>query len=348
MTLRAHLRTARLVLRPLVPEDAPVLAGALNDFAISQWLARVPFPYAVADAEWFIHEGQFAVGHVWAICDGSGLVGVISIGEDFGYWLAPRVWGRGYATKAGRAVVAEWFGDPAAGDVLSGHFAGNAASRNVLTKLGFAETHHALTHSLSRETDVESVKMRLTRDAFAASNPLVIETDRLFLRPLRETDAADLRRIVTIPEVGRMLLIFPPDWTEEAARAFTHTWRWKGDAMFRLAVTRRGEDRLIGTIGIKQAPGKTEAAIFYFLDPVEGGQGYASEALVALLPEIARRFGPLPLLADVFTDNPGSARVLEKGGFIRTGTGMGISAARLEPAPIWLYRLDPQLPEACP
>ncbi|MGL4311264.1 MAG: GNAT family N-acetyltransferase [Paracoccaceae bacterium] len=347
MTLRAHLRTARLVLRPVAPEDEGAVVAALNDLDVSGWLSVVPYPYASADFQNF--QSRYAVpGQTFAVDDANGFVGIIGV-EDrtLGYWFVPAKHGKGYATEAARAVLAAHFAENPA-DIASGYFEGNARSANVLRKLGFLETGRGMKYCRALGHDRPHVDMALTREAFAAANPLVIETDRLILRPLRESDAADLRRIVTIPDVGRMLLIFPPDWTEEAARAFTHTWRWKGDAMFRLAITRRGEDRLIGTIGIKQISAAAEAAIFYFLDPAEAGQGYATEALAALLPEIVRRCGPLPLLADVFTDNPGSARVLEKAGFIRTGTGMGISAARLEPAPIWLYRLDPQLPEACP
>ena len=46
---------------------------------------------------------------------------------------------------------------------------------------------------------------------------LEILTPRLILRQMGPDDAADLRRIVTQPAVGRMLFLFPTDWTEAAA-----------------------------------------------------------------------------------------------------------------------------------
>jgi len=50
---------------------------------------------------------------------------------------------------------------------------------------------------------------------------------------------------------------------------------------------------------------------------------------------------PLPE-ADHFEDNPVSGRVLRKQGLEKIGEGTGKSAARLEPAPIVLYRLTKQ------
>ena len=43
--------------------------------------------------------------------------------------------------------------------------------------------------------------------------------------------------------------------------------------------------------------------------------------------------------ADHFDDNPASGAVLRKLGFQELGKGIGKSQARLEPAPVTLYRL---------
>ena len=61
-------------------------------------------------------------------------------GHEFGYWLTPDAWGRGYATEAGRAVLDA--GRHALGirQVHAGHFVDNPASGRVLTKLGFRPT----------------------------------------------------------------------------------------------------------------------------------------------------------------------------------------------------------------
>ncbi|NNJ67061.1 MAG: GNAT family N-acetyltransferase, partial [Boseongicola sp.] len=67
------------------------------------------------------------------------------------------------------------------------------------------------------------------------------------------------------------------------------------------------------------------------------GQGLASEALSAFLPELFERFPLTRLVADHFEDNPASACVLEKHGFVATGAGMATSKGRLEPCRVITY-----------
>src|SRR3954462_2880526 len=101
-------RTARLLLRPGFPEDAPALAGAIADEAIARNLANVPWPYRMRDAEAYLagprHPGlpSCLVFNLGAgapqLADPSALarrpLGVV----ELGYWLARPFWGRGIAT----------------------------------------------------------------------------------------------------------------------------------------------------------------------------------------------------------------------------------------------------------
>ena len=99
---------------------------------------------------------------------------------------------------------------------------------------------------------------------------------------------------------------------------------------------------MIGTIGAGQPDYghvKGQSDIFYFFDLAEGGQGFASEAVQAFADAVFHRFAPASLGADVFDDNPASMRVLSKAGFVKTGEGVGTSAARVEPASVSVYRL---------
>lgn len=166
--------------------------------------------------------------------------------------------------------------------------------------------------------------------------PLPLCDARLQLRQMTRADAADLCRIVTQPQVGRMLFLFPPDWTEAAAGDFIDRWRFAGALPFRLAVA-DPSGRFLGSVG---AFSGAEPEVFYFLDPATTGRGLGSEAMAAFVALMFAHF-PVPALrADVFDDNPASMRVLEKLDFHAIGTGMGRSAARLEPAPVVHYRLE--------
>lgn len=170
---------------------------------------------------------------------------------------------------------------------------------------------------------------------------LPIVSGRLTLRQMRAADAPALCRIVTRPEVGRMLFAFPPDWSEDGARAFIADWQYRpGCTRFRLAIE-AGDGTLAGTVGAWAEGAATRTPqVFYFLDPAHAGQGFATEAMAAFASALFTRFDIDALGADVFADNPRSARVLAKLGFGATGLDTGTSAARVEPAPIVLYRLS--------
>jgi RimJ/RimL family protein N-acetyltransferase len=163
-----QLQTARLMLRPIAGHDESAVVAALNDIAVSGWLQPVPYPYFPTDFQQF--QTEYAVpGETYAIDDAQGFVGIIGI-EDrtLGYWLAPRNHGKGYATEAARAVLAEHLAQDS-NDILSGYFEGNTRSANVLRKLGFAETGRDTRHCLALGLDRPHVTMRLTRAAFRES-----------------------------------------------------------------------------------------------------------------------------------------------------------------------------------
>ncbi len=138
---------------------------------------------------------------------------------------------------------------------------------------------------------------------------------------------------MAVPEVARNLMRMREGWSAEDAAEFIATSRWKGYPGFRLAITRNGT--CIGGLGF----GGTPLGIGYFLAPDHWGQGVATEALSAFIPELFERFPVNRLEADHFEDNPASGHILRKFGFTETGRDMGTSLARLEPAPTITYAL---------
>jgi RimJ/RimL family protein N-acetyltransferase len=142
-------RTKRLMLRPGWPEDAPALARAIGHEGVVATLARAPWPYALGDAETFLAVPRGPAHPNFLICEREGdtaeVVGGIGIehradgAHELGYWLTPAVWGRGYATEAGRAVI-EIARTLRLRRLHAGHFTDNPASGRVLAKLGFRPT----------------------------------------------------------------------------------------------------------------------------------------------------------------------------------------------------------------
>jgi RimJ/RimL family protein N-acetyltransferase len=143
-------RTERLLLRPAWSEDAPHLFRAIADEGIVRNLAHAPWPYRPEDAETFVARDRKAgepamlvflmTGEAPELIGGIGFARKPDGAMELGYWLARPHWGRGYATEAGRAVVAAGRDSLRLKRIEAGHFLDNPASGRVLEKLGFRPT----------------------------------------------------------------------------------------------------------------------------------------------------------------------------------------------------------------
>ncbi|MEM1064506.1 MAG: GNAT family N-acetyltransferase [Pseudomonadota bacterium] len=330
----AYLTTPRLRLIPVKDADPADVVAGIGHYDVARWLGRVPYPYGEGDARAFIDANGDQAGRVWFIRDVEGLVGGISIDRELGYWLARPAWGLGYATEAGDAVIDVHFADPAAGDLISGHYPGNDRSARVLQKLGFAYTGRRRVQSQALAQTVEGHELILTRAAWQARRVIEIATERLRLRPLKEADWRRLQQIGGVPEVARMMLRLTVPWPEEQVKHWIAGARYHGRPGYRLAIT-LANGALIGAAGFGP-----DRSLSYMIDRRYWGRGYATEAIQAFIADIFARFPDVAAIeADHFADNPASGRVLEKLGFQRIGTGLGASKARVERAANVLYRL---------
>lgn len=332
--------TARLTLRSPVVSDAEWIAREIARPDVHAWLTSPPKPYNVADAEHWLTEPSTA-DRSYVIETDTAPVGVVSFpgnkeDGELGYWLAQSAWGNGFMTEAASAVVEAHFRSDKA-SLRSGYVLTNQRSCGVLTKLGFQDTRIEDVPSQFHGRAVQVQRMELDRTAWTlgiARRPY-IETDRLILHGLTHADAPRLASIGGQPDVAPMIFIASSPWPVTEVRDLIASSRWRSRLGFRLAVTSRGTGRLIGMIGVSEA-----AEVYYFLDLAEWGQGLAGEALQAFAAMLFARFPISALKAAVFQDNPASARVLERAGFRYTETSMQQSRARLEPAQVWLYRLQ--------
>lgn len=330
---RAILRTARLALRPVRPDDAGAITDGIAEWEVIRWLTSPPWPFAVEDARAFLASAASA-GAMAILADGA-LIGVVHIAPngELGYWLARSRHGRGYMTEAAAALVADHFrrgGDT----LLSGHIYGNDASRNVLVKLGFRDTHIVVQPARALGQEVGVQRMELSAGDWGRRNPLVIETPRLRLAPLdADRDWEALSRIGGDPAVARMLYSVRSPWPEVAVRDWIADSAWRGRMGFRLGIWRK-DGPLVGALGAGGEP----VNVAYFLAPEAWGRGIATEAMAALLADLDDRFAPPVVEAEHFGDNPASGRVLAKLGFARVHETLGGSGGRLLPAPMWLWR----------
>ncbi|NSX55273.1 GNAT family N-acetyltransferase [Parasulfitobacter algicola] len=324
------LRTPRFILRPVIADDAPWIAHEIANPDVQRMLTRPPHPYTLKDAQEFVE--QSAQRTDVFVIQGKNPMGIVSCRNELGYWLAKPCWRKGVVPEAASAVVDHHFQSGGA-DLNSGHFTDNPASAAVLSKLGFQNTHVENAFCNFRGVQVPMQRMILTHQDWLARRTLPhLTTPRLTLRPMTADDAPALAALAGVLDVARMIFRAKVPWPEDEVRDFIHDWRWQDDLGFRLGIYLK--DTLIGSVGISKVPD-----IFYFFDQSHWGRGYASEALHVFLTACYARFAIDDIEADVFHDNPASMLVLERLGFEKTGNGMGTSAARLEPAPVSLYRL---------
>jgi RimJ/RimL family protein N-acetyltransferase len=164
------LETERLVLRAPRLEDAKAVAQLANDRRIAEYTARIPHPYALADAENFIASVNRADGEIAFLITREGVVlGACGIGmsereaPDLGYWLGVPFWGHGYATEAVRAVIDHAFADLGYEALGAGARVTNPASRRVLEKCGFQWTGVGLTRIRALASSAPVDRFRLER-----------------------------------------------------------------------------------------------------------------------------------------------------------------------------------------
>lgn len=137
-----------ITLESLKTADAETIARLANNRAL--WLNlrdRMPQPYTLADAVWFVETALTGnlglVFGIYAEGEFAGVAGVVMqtdihrLSGEIGYWLGEPYWGRGIATAAIRQLVEYIFANTDLIRLFAGIFAYNKASMRVLEKNGF-------------------------------------------------------------------------------------------------------------------------------------------------------------------------------------------------------------------
>jgi RimJ/RimL family protein N-acetyltransferase len=132
---------------------------------------------------------------------------------------------------------------------------------------------------------------------------------------LKLSDAADIARLLqNDSEAVQMTASMTDPMTEEAARDWID--RRTGSSQHVFAILLKSSGEFMGSIGLGGAP--DAPFVGYWIGRPYWSQGYATEALQGLI-DYARWLGLPTLHADTFPNNPASARVLAKVGFVSAG-----------------------------
>ncbi|MFN8581270.1 MAG: GNAT family N-acetyltransferase [Gemmatimonadaceae bacterium] len=157
---------------------------------------------------------------------------------------------------------------------------------------------------------------------------------------VRDWEPRDLDRLVRFADNRKIWKNlrdrFPSPYTRAAGEEWiANVTSAKPRTSFVIAVG----DELVGSIGV--IPGTDiyarSAEVGYWLGEEYWGKGLAAEALSGFVPWAFAEFNLARMWAAVFVTNPGSARVLEKAGFVREATFANAAVKDGEVLDEWIY-----------
>ena len=149
----------------------------------------------------------------------------------------------------------------------------------------------------------------------------MMETNRIILRPWRESDAEALFEYASDPDIGPRAGWPPHKSVEESLEVIRSIFN--NDTTWAIELKESGE--AIGAMGYLPCEGNNlpsregEPLVGYWVGKPYWNQGICTEALGLMTGHIRQATDIKSLISGHFIDNPASGRVMEKCGFIPTG-----------------------------
>lgn len=171
--------------------------------------------------------------------------------------------------------------------------------------------------------------------AAATLHPAALGAPRFALRPPRPSDAGLIALYTADLRVARNTRSIPHPLPPGATEAFiARVNRPEGERAWVLDASAQGSAEVLGVIGLKPMD-RGQWEIGYWIAPAFWNAGLASAAVRALIAE--NPVGARTIFAEVFQDNPASARVLTNAGFEYLGDAETFSVARDARVATWTY-----------
>ena len=177
---------------------------------------------------------------------------------------------------------------------------------------------------------------RIPRETFHEGSIPVLETKRLALRAPRLGDAKTVATLANDRRIAENTARIPHPYKMSDAEGFIAGAMKAGEAVFLITLR---DKTVLGACGIMFQHEPTPE-LGYWLGVPHWGNGYATEALHALIDYAFTDLGHDALQAGARVTNPASRRVLEKCGFQWTGVRLSRIRAINSAAPIDRFRLD--------
>jgi RimJ/RimL family protein N-acetyltransferase len=178
----------------------------------------------------------------------------------------------------------------------------------------------------------------ISSESFREASIPVLETKRLALRAPRLEDAKTVAALVNDRRIAENVARIPHPYKKSDADSFiAGANKPGGEAVFLITLH---DETIIGACGLMMQDREQAPELGYWLGVKYWGQGYATEALHAVIDYAFTDLGYPALTAAARVTNPLSRRVLEKCGFQWTGVGLCRIRAINSSAPIDRFRLE--------
>jgi RimJ/RimL family protein N-acetyltransferase len=171
---------------------------------------------------------------------------------------------------------------------------------------------------------------------YARIEGVILETERLILRPFRESDLDAYAALCADPEVMKFLnasgsTISRADAWRQMALYLGH-WELRGYGTW--AVEERATGRFVGRVGFHFPEGWPDRELGWTLARESWGKGYAAEAARAAIGHAFGALGWTHFVSLIHPDNHRSARLADRLGYRAYGTtevlGMRLNIHRLD------------------
>ena len=142
---------------------------------------------------------------------------------------------------------------------------------------------------------------------------MIIETERLILRPITIEDATDIYEYAKNANVGKFAGFKPHENIEETKSVINDVLK-----VDNLAIVYKENNKVIGTLGLHEKLDKIYE-LGYSLSETYWHKGLMSEAVKAYIDYAFKYFNAYEIDAGVFLDNPRSEKLLLNLGFNYVG-----------------------------
>lgn len=168
------------------------------------------------------------------------------------------------------------------------------------------------------------------------TNQATITADRFELRPLRKSDAGLMEMHAGDKRVANATRAIPHPLPPGATEAYIARSQKddRNEDVWVMDGTQSGHAEVLGVTWLTRMD-REQSEITFWIAPAFWNTGLASEAVRAMV--MANPHSAQTMFAEVFQDNPASARVMTNAGFVYLGDAEAFSVSRNAKVPTWTY-----------